>query len=136
MPSGVLRCTMSRHVLTPALRASVVDGALLTAVRGLAVVAFLAIGVVAVHLLVGAFRAEHGRLRDREARLVVVAAGVVFVAGFARLAVADGADHGSLAGVALGFTAIAYLPYLARPVPFELPADDGTAENADTEPAH
>jgi hypothetical protein len=92
-------------------------------------------GLAAVHLLIGALRAEHGRLRDREARFVLAAAGVLFVAGFGRLVVADAAPHGSLAGVVLGFTALVYLLYLARPELFELPTQDEPPEETDTQSA-
>jgi len=127
---------MFHRVLTVALQASVVDSVLLTVLQAVTVVAFLLGGVAAVHLLVRALRADHGRLRDREARLVVAAAGGLFVVGFARLAITDGAPHGSLAAVALGFAAIAYLLYLARPALFEMPEQDETAGEADTGPAH
>jgi threonine/homoserine/homoserine lactone efflux protein len=81
-------------------------------------VAFLGVGVVTAHLLVRALQAEHGRLRDREARFVLVGAGVLFVVGFAQLVVSvEGAQEG-LAAVALGFTAVAYLLYLSRPALF------------------
>jgi hypothetical protein len=123
-----------RSLLAP-LQASVVDSVLLAVLHGLTVVAFLAISLATVSLLVGALRAEHGRLRDREARIILVAAGVLFVAGFARLVVTDGVPNESLAGVALGFAAVAYLLSLARPALFDLSGEGETARDVDTEPA-
>lgn len=127
---------MFNRLLVTTLQASVVDSVLLTLLQGLTVVGFLVVGLAAVHLLVGALRTEHGRLRDREARALLAGAGVLFVAGFARLVVADGVPSESLAGVALGFTAVAYLLSLAHPALFELSTGDETMGEGDTEPGH
>lgn len=118
------------------LQASVVDNVLLTALQGLAIVGILGFSLSGVHLLVRALRAEHGRLRNREAWFVLVAAGVLFVTGFARLVVADGVPSGSLAFVALGFIPVAYLLYLAQLALFEPSAQDKTTGEADAELGH
>ncbi len=115
------------------LRASVTDGALLTLLQALVALAFLGVSLAAVHLLVGALRSEQGHLGYRRARSVLVAAGVLFVAGFVRLVVVEGVPSASLAGVALGASAIAYLLYLARPELFAAPAEDEAAEGSTEE---
>jgi hypothetical protein len=121
------------QVLLAPLQTNVVDSVLLTVLHGLTVVAFLATGLATVHLLVRALRAERGRLRDRDVRLILVGAGVLFAAGFARLTVAGSVSHEGLAGVVLGFTAVTYLLYLDRPELFELSAQGETAGETDTE---
>lgn len=126
---------MFHRVLLPSLQVSVVDSVLLTALQALTVVAFLVVSLAAVHLLVRVLRANYGRLRNGEARVVLAAAGVLFVAGFARLVVFNGVSHESLAGVALEFTAVAYLLYLSRPALFEVSTYDETVREANTESA-
>jgi uncharacterized membrane protein len=125
---------MHSRALTVLLQVNVVDSLLLTLLQAVTVAALLGVGVLTVHLLVRALRARHGRLRDRDARLVLAAAGVLFVVGFGRLVVADGAPSGSLAGVALGGAAAAYLLYLARPTLFAFGEPDEPAGDPDTEP--
>ncbi len=122
---------MSLQTLLIPLQTDIVDSVLLTVIQALTVAAFLLISLAAVHLLVRTLRADHGRLRDRDTRLILVAAGVLFVAGFARLVAGNDVPHGSLAGVVLGFTAVGYLLYLTRPELFELPAQSETTEEPD-----
>jgi hypothetical protein len=113
------------------LQTDVFDQVLLVVLQGLVTVAFLGIGVVVAHLLVRALRTEYGRLRDREARFVLVGAGVLFVVGFARLVVVVEGAQGSLAAIVLGFTAVTYLLYLGRPTLFETPGQDQRNETVD-----
>ena len=110
----------------------VLDRISLTILQILTVVAFLVVAVTAVHVLVRVLQKERGRLRDQDARLVLAAAGTLFVVGFAQLVVTDGVAHENLAAVALGFTAVAYLLYLVRPTLFEM-ADSDVNEKLDTE---
>jgi hypothetical protein len=108
---------------------------LFTLLQALTVAGFLFVGVAAAHLLVRALRAEHdGRLRERDARLVLAGAVVLFVVGFTRVvgdSVVGGVESASLAAVALGFSGVTYLLYTARPGLFELPEGDGESATDD-----
>lgn len=103
-----------------------VDRLLLTGLQGLVVVGLLGISILATHLLVRAVRAETGDFRTRDAKLVLAGASVLFVLGLARLTVTDGIPAESLASVALGFAAVTYLLYTARPELFERVEQEGT----------
>jgi hypothetical protein len=108
---------------------------LFTLLQALTVAGFLLVGVAAVHLLVRALRAEHdGRLRERDARLVLAGAAVLFVVGFAQVvgdSVVGGVESASLAAVVLGFCGVTYLLYTARPGLFEVAKNDGESATDD-----
>ena len=114
------------YLLNAVLQTGVLEHISLTILRSLTIVAFLVIAVTAAHVLVRELRNERGQFRYREARLVLVGAGTLFVTWFAQLVVADGVAHESLTAVALGFTAVAYLLYSACPALFEMPESVGT----------
>jgi hypothetical protein len=122
---------MTAETQLVALQATVIEQALLTVLQALVVAGFLGVSALAAHLLVRAFRSENGELRLRDARLMLGGASVLFIVGFARLVVTDGAPSESLAGLALGFAGVTYLLYTVRPELFKLADRDETATSVE-----
>lgn len=125
---------MYTQIHSAPIQVDLLDSLLLTVLQVLVALGLVGASLLGVHLLVRALQADHGRLRDREARYVLAAAGVLFAVGLGRLVVIDGTPSEGLASVALAFATVTYLLYVTRPTVFELPGDDERATEPDTEP--